>query len=229
MSTFASQFKELASRLGIHYQDISLYFVAFTHKTYANEHKIPCNERLEFIGDAILDFLVGEYMYIHYPDLPEGALSKKRAQYVCEEANNSYTLKLGLDKLLMLGVGEEEQGGRTRQSILADLFEAFLGALYLDNKSLKEVRKVLEMVVFPNIEGHTNYLIDYKSKLQELIQSENRKSVSYILEDESGPSHDKRFKIAVFFEGIRLGEGIGKSKKEAEQLAAKQALDKLAK
>lgn len=229
MNSFVNDFKELAKNLKIKYHDVNIYFIAFTHKSYANEHKLPCNERLEFIGDAILDFLVGEYMYINYPDMPEGVLSKKRAQYVCEEANNNYSLKLGLEKLIMLGHGEEEQGGRTRPTVLGDLFEAFLGALYLDNKSFSEVRKILKMVVFPNIEGHTNYLIDYKSKLQELIQSENRKSVVYMVDDEKGPSHDKTFTISVLFDDVKLGEGTGKSKKDAEQLAAKAALEKLAK
>lgn len=229
MDSFVTKFKELAKKLGFKYHNLNIYFQAFTHKSYANEHKLPCNERLEFIGDAILDFLVGEYMYLNYPEMPEGELSKKRAQYVCEEANKNYSLKLGLDKLILLGNGEEEQGGRTRPTVLGDLFEAFLGALYLDNKTFSEVRKILKMVVFPNIEGKTSYLIDYKSKLQELIQAENRKSVDYVVENEVGPSHNKTFTISVIFDGVKLGEGVGKNKKEAEQLAAKAALEKLAK
>ena len=141
--------------------------------------------------------------------------------------NNFYLLKLGLDKLILLGKGLEKEGGRTRPAVLGDLFEAFLGALYLDNKNLSEVRKILKMVVFPNILGETLYLKDYKSELQEQIQAENRKSVNYIVENEVGPSHDKTFTVAVYFENVKLGEGIGKTHKEAEQLAAKRAIDKL--
>ena len=229
MNSFVTAFKELAKNLNIKYKDINLYFQAFTHKSYSNEHKVPCNERLEFIGDAILDFLVGEFMFETYPDMPEGELSKKRAAFVCEEANKNYSLKLGLDKLILLGKGLEKEGGRTRPAVLGDLFEAFLGALYLDNKKLSEVRKILRMVVFPNIIGEAAYLKDYKSELQEQIQAENRKSVNYVLENEVGPSHDKTFTISVYFENVKLGEGVGKTHKEAEQLAAKQALDKLAK
>lgn len=228
MNSFIPQFKTFARKYNIKYNDINIYFQAFTHKTYANEHNLPCNERLEFIGDAILDFLVGEFMYELYPDMPEGVLSKKRASYVNAEANKAYAIDLGLDKLVLLGHGEEEQGGRTKVSILGDLFEAFLGAIYMDTKSIEEVRKILKIVVFPSIMDKTNYLIDYKSKLQELIQAENRKSVTYVTEKEEGPSHNKTYVVAVFFENAKLGEGIGKSKKEAEQSAAKIALEKLA-
>lgn len=229
MDSFVTSFKCLAKKFNIKYHDLSIYFQAFTHKSYANEHRLANNERLEYIGDAILDFLVGEYMYETYPLMPEGDLTKKRAQYVCEEANKNYSLELGLDKIVMLGHGEEEQGGRSRPAVLGDLFEAFLGAIYMDNKNINEVRKLLQKVVFPNIEAEASYLIDYKSKLQELIQSENRKSVKYVVENEEGPSHDKRFTVAVYFDQTKLGEGIGKSKKEAEQISAKAALKLLAK
>lgn len=228
MNSFATNFKNLAKEINVKYKDVSIYFLAFTHSTYANEHKIKCNERLEYIGDAILDFLVGEFLYNNYPNLPEGELSKKRANYVNEEANKQYALALGLDKLLMLGKGEEKQGGRSKPSILGNLFEAFLGAVYIDNKSVNEVRKILAKVVFPKILGSTDYLIDYKSKLQELIQSENRKTVNYVVIKEEGPSHDKKYTVGVYFEEMKLGEGVGKSKKEAEQDSAKHALEKLA-
>lgn len=228
MNSFIPQFKTFARRYDIKFKNINIYYQAFTHKTYANEHNLPCNERLEFIGDAILDFLVGEFMYELYPDMPEGVLSKKRASYVNAEANKAYAIDLGLDKLVLLGHGEEEQGGRTKVSILGDLFEAFLGAIYMDTRNIEEVRKILKIVVFPSIMDKTDYLIDYKSKLQELIQAENRKSVTYVTEKEEGPSHNKTYVVAVFFENAKLGEGIGKSKKEAEQSAAKIALEKLA-
>ena len=228
MENFQRYFDAFAKENGIKYNDINIYIKAFTHTSYANEHKCESNERLEFVGDAILDFLVGEYIYLSYPDMLEGEMSKTRAVYVCAEANNNYAIKLGLDKMLLLGKGEEEQGGRSRVNVLADLFEAFLGALYLDS-NLDAVRKILERIVYPSIQVHKMYIQDYKSHLQELIQAENRKSVNYVLEHESGPSHDKTFTVGVFFEGVKLGEGTGKSKKDAEQEAARVALKKLAK
>lgn len=229
LKQFYHEFRILSKKLGLYYNDIEIYKTAFVHTSFANEHHLLSNERLEFIGDAILDFLVGEYIYETYQEMPEGEMTKTRAVYVCAEANNNYAIKLGLDKLLLLGKGEEEQGGRSRQNVLADLFEAFLGAIYLDTKNINEVRKILELVVFPSIEVHKVYLEDYKSRLQELIQAENRKSVTYVLEKDEGPSHDKTFTTAVYFEGVKLGCGVGKSKKDSEQLAAKEALQKLVK
>ena len=225
---FFQQFNNFAKALDIKYNDIEIFYKAFTHTSFANEHKVESNERLEFVGDAILDFLVGEYIYENYPEMPEGDMSKTRAIYVCAEANNNYAIKLGLDKMLLLGKGEEEQGGRTRVNVLADLFEAFLGALYHDSKDVNVVRKILEKIVYPSIQVHKLFIQDYKSHLQELIQAENRKSVTYVVEKETGPSHDKTFLVGVYFEGVKLGEGVGKSKKDAEQEAAKVALGKLA-
>lgn len=229
MDSFATKFKEFANENDIKYRDISIYFQAFTHKTFANEHNIKCNERLEYIGDAILDFLVGEFLYETYPDAPEGELTKKRASYVNNEANKAYALKLGLDKLLLLGHGEEVQGGRNKVNILGDLFEAFLGAVYMDSKKIRQVRNILKKIVFPDIVDETDFIKDYKSKLQELMQAENRKSVTYCCDKEEGPSNERLFYFSVYFEGAKLGEGVGRSKKEAEQAAAKDALEKLAK
>lgn len=229
MTDFNIGFKELASRVNIKYKDINLYYLAFTHTSYANEHHVPSNERLEYIGDAVLDALIGVYLYKKYPNMGEGELSKLRAKYVCEEANCDYSLALGLDKLIMLGKGEEEQGGRSRVTVLGDLFEAFLGALYLDHNGTKEIEKILSKYVYPNITDSEEYHKDYKSTLQELIQAENRKSVNYEVIKDEGPAHNKTFTVAVFFENVKLGEGVGKSKKEAEQRAAKVALEKLAK
>ena len=228
MSNFQSAFSSFAKANNIKYNDASIFTLAFTHTSYANEHHLPSNERLEFIGDAVLDCLVGLYLYKKYPEMGEGELSKLRAKYVCEEANCDYSLALGLDKLIMLGKGEEEQGGRSRVTVLGDLFEAFLGALYLDTGT-SEVKKILEKYVFPNISISEEYHKDYKSTLQELIQAENRKSVNYEVIKEEGPAHNKTFTVAVFFEKVKLGEGVGHSKKEAEQHAAKEALEKLAK
>ena len=224
-------FKGLTQKVGFKYNKPDLYKVAFTHTTYSNEHKIPSNERLEYLGDSILDFLVSEYLYSNYPNMPEGEMSKVRAKYVLEEANAEYSKQLGLDEFILLGHGEEKQGGREKPVVLGDLFEAFLGALYLDNGSLDEVRKILNRVVFPKIIdlNTTGYFKDYKSELQESIQAESKKAIVYTLESESGPSHDKVFVVGVYHDGIKLGEGTGKSKKDAEQEAAKHALEKLVK
>lgn len=182
------------------------------------------------MGDAILDFLVAEFLYKKYPNIPEGELSKIRAKYVLAEANAEYAKELGLDEFVLLGSGEKQQG-RKKVSVVGDLFEAFLGALYLDNGNLDEVRKVVEKVVFVKIEdlGVSGFFKDYKSLLQEFIQSESRIGVKYVLEKSFGPSHDKTFYVGVYHEDIKLGEGKGKSKKDAEQEAAKEALEKLAK
>lgn len=216
-------FYNISNKLGLNYKDINLYITAFTHTSYANEHKTTNNERLEFLGDAILDFLVGEYLYNNYKDMVEGKMTKFRAQYVCQDANCNYAKSIGLDKCLLLGKGEKEQGGLTKPSILGDLFEAFLGAVYVD-LGIEVARMVLEKVVFPNIKYVDH---DYKSRLQEYIQAESRKGVEYTLEEESGPNHDKVFVFSVFHDGIKLGTGSGKNKKEAEQNAAKDALSKL--
>lgn len=218
-------FDIICKKLGLNYNDINLYITSFTHTSYANEHKTLNNERLEFLGDAILDFLVGEYLYNNYPTMVEGKMTKFRAQYVCQDANCSYAKQIGLDKCLLLGKGEKEQGGLTKPSILGDLFEAFLGAVYLD-LGFEMARHVLELIVFPNIKYEDH---DYKSRLQEYIQAESRKGVEYVMEDEIGPNHDKIFVFSVFHDGIKLGTGSGKNKKEAEQNAAKDALTKLVK
>lgn len=225
------KFSELVKTVGFKYKSSDYYKIAFTHTTYANEKKVESNERYEYLGDAILDFLVGEYLFNKYPNMPEGELSKVRAKYVLAEANSEYAKELGLDKFVLLGHGEESQNGRKKVAVLGDLFEAFLAALYLDNGSLDEVRKILERVVYKNIDvnGTTGFFKDYKSSLQEYIQAESRKGVRYVLENETGPSHDKTFTMSVYHEDIKLGEGVGKSKKDAEQAAAQEALKKLVK
>ena len=196
---FSYNLKKIFEKLDLRYQNINLYQTAFTHTSYANEHKSDNNERLEFLGDAILDFLVGEYLYKNYPTMVEGKMTKFRAQYVCQDANSSYAKELGLDKCLLLGKGEKEQGGMEKASILGDLFEAFLGAVYLD-LGLDSTRKVLEKIVFPNIVYQDT---DYKSRLQEYIQAESRKGVEYIMESESGPNHEKTFTFSVYHDGIK--------------------------
>ena len=202
----------------------SLYEKAFTHSSYANENGTEDYERLEFLGDKILDFIVSEYLYVN-ENLTEGEMTKLRASYVCENALNEYSKELGLDKLLKLGKGEESTGGRTKPSIIADLFEAFLAATYLIY-GLDKVKEIVNDIVIPYVEGnHHEFLKDYKSILQEYVQTD-KKSTIYEVINEEGPANEKIFTVIVKVDDIVLGKGTASSKKEAEQLAAKDALNK---
>lgn len=219
--------RSILKSLNVQVNDFNLYRTAFTHQSYSNEHGVESNERLEYLGDAILDFLVADYLYRKYPNEPEGSLTKVRAKYVCTRANSEYATILNLNEAFLLGKGETEQGGKNKQSLLADLFESFLGAVYLDS-GIDKVQEILNKLVYPRINNQSSFFIDYKSKLQEYIQSESRKSVEYQLIKDSGPAHNKTFTVVVTHDKVRLGMGVGKSKKEAEQQAAEDALQKLA-
>ena len=201
---------------------------AFTHSSYVNENKKGEDyERLEFIGDKILDFIVSEYLYVS-EHLHEGEMTKIRANYVCENALYEYSKKLEFSNYLRLGKGEEATGGRNRKAILADTFEAFLAAVYL-TYGLEKAKEIVYDVVIRAIENNEDYFLhDYKSTLQELLQSD-KKSVEYVLEKEEGPSNDKIFTSIVLMDGVILGRGTANSKKESEQEAAKDALSKQAK
>lgn len=201
---------------------------AFTHSSYVNETKMGEDyERLEFLGDKILDFIISEYLYTS-EHLKEGEMTKIRASYVCENALYEYSKKLDFSKYLRLGKGEEASGGRTRKAILADVFEAFLAATYL-TYGFDKVKEIVYDVVVKAIEdGEDYFLHDYKSILQELVQTDKVGAVYEVVE-EVGPAHDRTFKIVVKVNDVVLGEGIAKSKKEAEQEAAKAALSKQAK
>ena len=219
---FKEKFSLIADKWDIEVKNYDLYYEAFSHSSFANENNCRHYERLEFLGDAILGFLVGEYLF-KTRDISEGEMTKLRANFVCTNANAEYSLKLGLDKCLMLGKGAKDQN-EDSQSVLADLFESFLGAMYLDN-NVGFVRNFLEKFLFPIIANKTvDFFIDYKSRLQEYIQSESRKGVVYTLIGEEGPPHNKTFEVAVLHENVKLGTGVGKTKKEAEQNAAKDAL-----
>lgn len=216
------------NKYDIQIKDDAKFRLALTHSSYANEHDLSSNERIEFLGDAILGLLVAEYIYKHFKEMPEGKMSKLRATYVCEEANAKYAREIGIDKLILLGRGEEASGGRLRNAILSDAFESFLGAIYLTN-GLADVSKLLEKEVFPHILARNEVqFVDYKSKLQEYVQAENRSELNYILENVEGPPHKRVFTMSVMLDGIKLGTGIGGTKKEATQEAAKVALDKMA-
>lgn len=207
--------------------DNSIYERAFTHSSYVNENKKGEDyERLEFLGDKILDFIISEYLYVnnHYT---EGEMTKLRASYVCENALYRYSLDLKLNDRLKLGKGEEATGGRTRKAIVADLFEAFLAATYL-TYNMDKVKEIVYDLVVPYIKNNVDlFFSDYKSELQELVQAE-KESIEYVLTNEEGPAHNKTFTFDVKVDGITLGTGTANSKKEAEQLAAKDALSKQA-
>ena len=206
--------------------NMELFLTAFTHSSYCNENKdTESYERLEFLGDKVLDFIVTEYLYINR-HLVEGEMTKVRASHVCEDALSEYSLNCHFDEYLRLGKGEEVTGGRHKKAILADVFEAFIGALYLD-QGMDKTKEFVNKTVIKSINKNEEIFNDYKSKLQELVQTD-KKSLEYIVVSEKGPSHDKEFEINVVVENIVYGKGIGKTKKEAGQNAAKDALDKMA-
>ena len=219
--------EELFKRLNIEPKDMNLYKNAFSHSSYVNEHKVKNDyERLEFLGDAVLDLVVADYLYTHYKET-EGEMTKVRASYVCENANYCYATGLGLSKYILVGHGEQKEGGNFKKAIVADIFEALMGAIYID-LGFSTVRNVILKVVVPYIEDpNVTFFSDYKSSLQEYVQTE-QKSLEYKLVNEEGPAHDKRFTVDVVIDSIVYGTGIGTSKKEAEQEAAKVALNKLA-
>ena len=218
---------ELFEKLNIKPKDLRLYKSAFSHSSYVNEHKVKnYYERLEFLGDAVLDLVVADYLYTHYKET-EGEMTKVRASYVCENANYCYATGLGLSKYILVGHGEQKEGGNFKKAIVADIFEALMGAIYID-LGFSTVRNVILKVIVPYIEDpNVTFFSDYKSSLQEYVQTE-QKSLEYRLINEEGPAHDKRFTVDVVIDDIVYGMGIGTSKKEAEQEAAKAALNKLA-
>ncbi len=217
--------KELFQKLKIKPKNMELYETAFSHSSYANEHKKKKDyERLEFLGDAVLDLVVGEYLY-HQNTEDEGKLTKIRASYVCENALFVYASDLGLQKYIRVGHGEENHGGKYKKAIVADIFEALTGAIYLD-LGFATARKFLLSTIVPYIKDEKIcFFLDYKSALQEAVQTKS-KSLEYQVIQEEGPSHNKTFTVEVEVDGIVLGTGTGSSKKEAEQEAAKSALSK---
>jgi len=217
------------SEKGIKYKNDEKYLEAFIHTSYLNEHKKEKddNERLEFLGDAVLQIWVSHRLFLLKPTLNEGKMTTSRAQLVCENSLADYSRKLGLGRFLKLGVGEEKSGGRDRDSILANAFEALLGAIYAD-VGMKAVDIILEEVIAPIMKHpETTGAIDYKTQLQEFVQSDTRKNVVYELIKTSGPSNNPEFEVVVKLEDIVLGKGKGKSKKKAEQMAAKNAFAKM--
>ena len=215
---------KVLEKFGIETNHESLYEKAFTHTSYANEHDKESYERLEYLGDAVLELIMSEYLYKN-TEYQEGEMTKLRSHYVCENALYEYSIRLGLNEFLLLGKGEEETGGRNRKAIVADIFEAFMGAIYLD-KGLETVKKFIYSNVIPLVEsGEINFFNDYKSILQEYVQTDKR-SLEYVVVKEEGPAHNKTFEVVVKIDDIIYGRGSAHSKKEAEQEAAKDVLKK---
>lgn len=215
---------KILDKLGAIPNDINLFQTAFTHTSYANEHGVESYERLEYLGDAILEFIMSDYLY-KSTDYKEGDMTKIRAHYVCENALYEYSLFVGLNEYLRLGKGEEENGGKFRKAIVADIYESFIGALYLD-QGIEKAKQFIYETAVSCIEKHSiNDFDDYKSELQEKVQTDKR-SLTYEIINEEGPSHDKTFTAVVKIDDIVYGKGIAKSKKEAEQEAAKDALNR---
>lgn len=213
---------ELEKQIGYHFHNLDLLKLALTHSSYGNEHQMECNERLEYLGDAVLQLCMSKYLF-HKIHLDEGVLSKTRAKCVCEEALNVYSEKIKLAKYLLLGNGEEHSGGRGRPAIIADAFEAMLGAI-LEDSNFETVYQVFERIVLP-YQDIVLKIKDYKSVFQEKVQADKR-SLHYEIVHESGPANDKTYEAVVYMDEILMGRGIGKTKKEAEQNAAKEALNK---
>ena len=214
---------DFLKKYGIDISNKELLLEALTHTSYDNEHNCISYERLEFLGDAVLQLITSEYLYENY-NLNEGSMSKKRASYVCEEALYKYAKEVGYIPYIRVGHGQLND---INETIIADIFEAILGCIYLD-KGFEVAKNYVYKVIIPHIKNNEIYLSDYKSALQELTQMD-KKTLDYVVVDEQGPAHDKKFVVEVKIDNVIFGRGIGKSKKEAEQNAAKDAFKKQAK
>ena len=218
--------KKLEERIGYTFKNKKLLERALSHSSYANEMRLPegSNERLEFLGDAVLSIVVSEYIFKHFSHLPEGELTKLRASLVCEKSLHGFSLRIGLGACLLLGKGEQQNGGRERPSILADAFEALLAAIYLDG-GMEQARRFVLQFVKEELQVGAEAFKDYKTALQEIIQQNPEELLQYVLVNESGPDHDKSFTVEVRLNSNVIGVGTGHSKKAAEQAAAGQALE----
>ena len=223
--------KDLEAAIGYRFKNITLLQNALTHSSYANEYwhnSLMSNERLEFLGDSILGMVVAEHLYCNFPDRPEGELTRMRADMVCEQALAKIADRLGLGGHLLLGHGEEQGGGRSRASILADAVESVIAAVFIDG-GMTPAKQFVETFVLCDVPVTKLKNADYKTALQELVQQKKNQVITYTLVSESGPDHNKMFVAAVSLNGEKLGEGTGSSKKRAEQEAARIALELLTK
>ena len=219
---------DLKNKIGYQFKNPALLNEALTHSSYANEHKsqhIKYNERLEFLGDSVLSIVVSDYIYKNCPELPEGELTKLRASLVCEKSLYEFAKKIDLGKYLILSKGERHNGGADRPSILSDAFEALIAAIYIDGGFAPASKHILNFVI-PAIKNSKKKKInDYKTTLQEIIQKNPGEKLEYVLVKESSPDHNKHFIVEVHLNSNVIGKGGGRSKKEAEQQAAREALE----
>ena len=217
----------LKQNIAYTFRDSALLRTALTHSSYANEHHCASNERLEFVGDSVLGLVTAAALYTRFPDMPEGRMTKLRAELVCEQSLWEVAEKLQLGTKLLLGRGEESSGGRERHSILADCVEAVIAAIYLDGGMEPAAAFIRTHILAKLDDGQSVLARDWKTELQELIQRRPGRSLSYSMIGESGPDHLKHFAAAVSMNGTVIGTGEGHSKKEAEQAAARAALQAL--
>lgn len=218
--------KELQEKIHYQFKNEQILSNALTHSSYANEshRSLKSNERLEFLGDAVLSIIVSDYIFRHFDHLPEGELTKLRSSLVCEKSLCGFARALGLGEYLLLSRGEQHTGGRERPSILADAFEALIAAIYIDG-GMQEAKKFVLSYVLPELEQKQQVAFkDYKTTLQEVIQQNPEERLEYVLVGESGPDHDKRFVVEVHINSNVVGIGEGRSKKDAEQAAARETL-----
>ena len=221
--------KDLEEAIGYRFHNISLLQNALTHSSYANErwhNSLLSNERLEFLGDSVLGMLVAEYLFRTFPNRPEGELTRMRADMVCEKTLAAAANRIGIGKHLLLGHGEEQGGGRSRESILADAMESVIAACFLDG-GIQAALQVVKTFIFVEVPVTKLHNADYKTQLQELVQQKKNQVLSYALVGQSGPDHDKRFDVEVSLNDHVVGKGSGSSKKRAEQSAAKAAIEAL--
>ena len=222
--------KTLEEKLGYQFRDRRLLENALTHSSFANEHHmgaVGSNERLEFLGDSVLGMVVADDLFHRYARLPEGELTRMRAQLVCETSLARVARELELGSALRLGKGEESCGGRERPSIIADAVEAVLAAVYLDSGSIREPRRIIRHFLLEHVDEVRELVRDHKTRLQELVQRRSGQVLSYHMVSQSGPDHNKSFEMEVRLNGVAIGSGSGRSKKEAEQMAARAAIAKL--
>lgn len=224
--------KILKEKFDISFNNEALLMEAMTHSSYANEHKEMkgiYNERIEFLGDAVLELTISDWLFRQFPHFQEGQLTKLRAQIVCEDSLSLLAKECSLNEYLLLGKGETLSGGREKPAILCDVFEAFIGALYLD-KGMNEVQRFLDQVIVPKIKnGRYELITDFKTELQEYLQQNGPVHIRYELVKEEGPSHDKIFTVQLIVDGKKYKTASGKTKKAAEQMAAKLTMEELTK
>ena len=223
--------EKLEEKIGYSFKDKKLLQTALTHSSYANEKhdRSLSYERLEFLGDSILGLVTAEFLYSHEQALPEGRMTRLRAELVCEGSLKKVAEELGIGEYMRLGKGEERSGGRGRASILADMVESVIAAIYLDSGMDAARSFVVERLLKNADLGEQHRIADYKTELQELVQRKSDSHISYELTGESGPDHNKTFSFCVYINGVAAGQGSGRSKKEAEQAAACAALEKMRK